>query len=283
MLRLVIHAGTGSPAEWKDGTDNALKAALEKVDEGGSALDAVIAAVMVMEDDERFNAGTGSRIRIDGSIQMDAAVMVPGGFGGVACIERVKHPILVARAVMERTPHILLCDRGATEFAKKCGFPEYNPCTEKAVKRYKETLARARMGEFKEKWQNAEFWKEYLEGCDTVGAVCCLDGDKAAALSTGGAGMMLPGRIGDTPAIACGIYVDNDAAVVATGVGEDIMKHVVAFKVHQRIPSLGAQKACESILKEFPQGVPVGVVATTRDDIGCAASTKMAYSMCERD
>jgi L-asparaginase/beta-aspartyl-peptidase (threonine type) len=281
MLRIGIHAGTRSPMAWKDGTDRAMEVALQTIKDGGSALDAVIEATVSMEDDERFNAGTGSRIRIDGSIQMDAAVAVPGGFGAVACIERVKNPVRVARKVMESTPHILLCGRGATEFARRCGFPDYDPKTEKEVKRRKDVLDKARKGVVKDS-MSPQFWIDYAKGCsDTVGAVCCKDGEIAAALSTGGAGLMLPGRIGDTPSIGCGIYVDGEAGVVATGVGEEIMKQIVAYRVHQKALELGSQKACEWMVEVFPKDIVVGTVTVTKRDIGCAASTNMAYTLHE--
>jgi L-asparaginase/beta-aspartyl-peptidase (threonine type) len=279
MLRLLVQGGVGSPGEWKDGTDKALQAALKSIDDGGSALDACIAATMVMENDERFNAGTGSRVRTDGSIQMDAAVMVPGKFGAVAAIEGVRHPVLIARKVMEDSPHVFLCGRGANEFARRHGFKEYSPYTMRTIVRRNDLVVKAKKGQLKDT-PSPEFWEKYSnDNCDTVGAICCLDGNMATAISTGGAGLMLPGRVGDSPMIGCGVYVDEDAAVQTTGIGEEIIRRLAAYKVHQMIPNFGAQGACDRMVKEFPPGITIGVIATTKKEIGFAASKDMPCSI----
>ena len=133
---ILLHGGAGS--------DNSYSERLEKyaksVDVKNGALDACVDAVRILEDDPDFNAGTGSVKRLDGSTQMDAAVMVAEGFGSVIGIERVKNPVDVARLVMEKTPHLILEGDGAISFARKMGFPEYDPSTEKTQRMWKKTV-----------------------------------------------------------------------------------------------------------------------------------------------
>src|SRR5580692_4598132 len=133
----IAHGGVGSPPEWSDGCRLAVDAAMKVVEAGGDPVDAAVAGVVVMEDDPRFNAGTGARVRLDGkSIQMDASVMRSDGkFGAVAGIERVKNPVRVARAVMD-SPHLLLQGDGATRFARTLGMPDYDPTTPESLRRW---------------------------------------------------------------------------------------------------------------------------------------------------
>src|SRR6185369_740830 len=126
------HGGAASPNTLSDGCVAAARAAQAALDAGGDALGAALAATVVLEDDPRFNAGTGSNLRLDGrTIEMDASVMTSDGrFGAVTCIERVKNPILVAARVME-TPHLTLVGDGATAFARKLGFADHDPLPER--------------------------------------------------------------------------------------------------------------------------------------------------------
>lgn len=155
----VVHGGAGSPRRRMDGTDRAAAKALAALKGGAPALDAALAAVVVLEDDPRFNAGTGANIRLDGkTIQMDAACMdgETGGFGAVAAIERVKNPVLVARKVMA-TPHLLIVGEGATRFARALGFPDYDPtCTENKA-RFQRVQAILKGSDP----QQLEAWKRY--------------------------------------------------------------------------------------------------------------------------
>jgi hypothetical protein len=147
---IAVHGGCG---RW-DGRDTraalrgvraAVEAAHRVLTGGGSAVDAVCAAVVVLEDDPLFNAGTGSTLNREGDAEMDASVMVGERLrcGGVAAIRRVRNPILVARRVMEETPHVLLAGRGATLFARSCGFRDYDPVTRKSRLRLRGALAAA--------------------------------------------------------------------------------------------------------------------------------------------
>ena len=124
---VLTHGGAGAPASAKDGAEAAAHRGLEEDD----ALAMALAATCVLEDDPRFNAGTGANYRLDGeTIELDASVMTSDGrSGAVACLERVQHPILVAARVRERTPHLLIAGGGATAFARRQGFPDYDPGT----------------------------------------------------------------------------------------------------------------------------------------------------------
>ncbi|HLF05894.1 MAG TPA: isoaspartyl peptidase/L-asparaginase [Thermoplasmata archaeon] len=278
MIRIAIHGGVGSTSdESQQGVDRAGSAASAVNEKGGTAQDIAIAAVVSMEDDDLFNAGTGSSMRWDGSCQMDASVMTPGRFGGVACIEWVKNPVLVAMDVME-TPHILLAADGAVKFARSRGHGYHDPRTEKNMKKWIETKDRVRKGQLREsEARNAEFWKVYAkEHGDTVGAVAFKDGVAAAALSTGGTSLMMPGRVGDTPLLGAGIYSGEHGAVVCTGVGEEIIRRVTAFRCHELVPKLGPQAACDSLVNEFPKDFSIGIICAGPHGIGVAASHPMA-------
>ncbi len=175
---IVTHGGASSNPEYKDGTQEACNIGLKHLKDTG-ALGAVIKAVEALENDPRFNAGTGSVLREDGkTIQMDAACMESKGkFGAVAVIERVKNPILIAREVME-TSALVLSGAGATDFAHSHG--------------YEDVLVQPR--------------REEACVTDTVGAVA-YDGENfAAALSSGGLTKAAIGRIGDVPIFGCGLY-----------------------------------------------------------------------------
>ena len=178
----VAHVGAGSQRTLMDGTNRSVAKAMEALTTGASALAAALAGVVVLEDDPRFNAGTGANIRLDGkTIQMDAACMEgeTGAFGAVAAIERVQNPVLVARKVME-TPHLLIVGEGATRFARAMGFPDYDPtCAENRAKfdRVKAILKGAdarqmeawRRYDWKRGWNFPTPLKEALGTPDTVG------------------------------------------------------------------------------------------------------------------
>src|SRR5262245_41036419 len=134
---ILTHGGAASPPTNSDGCAEAASRARAVLEQGGDALAAAVEATRALEDDARFNAGTGSNLRRDGrTIEMDAAVMTSEGrFGAVGCIQAVKNPILVALRVME-TPHLFLVGDGATAFARRLGFAEYDPTTPRAQQTY---------------------------------------------------------------------------------------------------------------------------------------------------
>ena len=198
-----------------------LKRALEAAYEQKTALDAVTAAVVVLEDSPLFNAGRGSCFNADGEIEMDASIMDGESLraGAVAAVKRIRNPVLAARAVMEKTRHVLLAGEGAERFAREQGLALEEPsyfATEKRLSALKRNL-------------------KYHHG--TVGAVALdQDGNLAAATSTGGYTGKLPGRIGDSPLIGAGNYADNRAcAVSGTGLGEAFIRAAVAYDVAARM------------------------------------------------
>jgi beta-aspartyl-peptidase (threonine type) len=239
---IVVHGGCGRWAA-KDtaaalaGVRAAVVAARDVLAGGGTALDAVCAAVVLLEDDPLFNAGTGSVLNREGAAEMDAAVMTGEDLraGGVAAITRVKNPILVARRVMEATPHVLLAGAGATAFARAHGFADYDPVTREARRRFRARAATAP---------------------GTVGAVA-LDahGRLAAATSTGGVSLKLPGRVGDSPIPGAGNYASARAAASATGNGELMMRTLAAKAVCDRVAAgRTAQAAAAAAIRTLPAG-----------------------------
>jgi L-asparaginase / beta-aspartyl-peptidase len=253
----IAHGGQGSPPSKADGCRAAVDAALKALETSGDPVDAAVAGVVVLEDDPRFNAGTGSVVRIDGhTVQMDAAVMRSDGrFGAVAGIEEVKNPVRVARAVMD-TPHLLLAGDGATRFARTLGMPAYDPRTPASLARAQQTQAKllANDPSLPEAWRTFD-WRAHWNfersiedaamarpgarspvdaGHDTVGvAVRASDGRFGVALSTGGTGITLRGRVGDVPILGAGLYAGKYGAAASTGTGERIVEAGIARKVQE--------------------------------------------------
>lgn len=288
---IVTHGGAGAPASHSDGPERAAELGMRLLRDGGSALDAAIRATMDLEDDPRFNAGTGSNYRLDGeTIEMDAAVMTSDGrSGAVANLPGVRNPVLVAAAVRERTPHVLMAGAGALRFARKLGFPEWDPATEKARKKL-EWARKAIRGEIDDDDEEFGWWRradlESLWNFDkslseslgsTVGSVArSTDGAFAAAASTGGTLLMLRGRIGDTPLIGCGLYAGPHGAVTATGTGEEIVRRFLSKAVYDRLAAGDpAQAACEFGVDLFPAAIGVGVIAVGSTSAGRATNREM--------
>ena len=279
----VVHGGAGSPRIRMDGTDKAAAKALAGLKGGAPALEAALAGVVALEDDPRFNAGTGANIRLDGkTIQMDAACMdgETGGFGAVAAIERVKNPVLVARKVMA-TPHLLIVGEGATRFARALGFPDYDPTCAENKARFQRVQAILKGSDPRqiEAWKRYDWkaaWnfptplKEALGPSDTVGCVTRdAKGRFAAAISTGGTTITFYGRVGDVPMFGAGIYAGPKGAVACTGNGEDIIKRLVAKAAYDLLDKgLSAQQAVDRTLAAFPPKVDLGLVAVGPDSTG---------------
>jgi L-asparaginase/beta-aspartyl-peptidase (threonine type) len=274
---IIVHCGAGSKPDANWIAEKAGKAGLEILSNGGEAIGAVESAITVMEDEEYCNAGTGSKMRLDGSIQMDAGIMDSvGRCGAVAAVTDVKYPIMVARKVAD-TPHMMLAGESATRFARKMGFEPYDPSTEKAVRQLEEVRKRMREDNMP---KYAQDWKELEKfGLDTVGAVAIdSKGVFAAGSSTGGMSYMLPGRVGDSPIIGCGFFAGERGAVTVSGIGEYIMKHVLSKWVYDRIEEgKSADKAAQLGVGLFDDYVPTGILAISAVDTGISCNTKMAY------
>jgi isoaspartyl peptidase/L-asparaginase-like protein (Ntn-hydrolase superfamily) len=286
----------GSPPSLADGTQAAADSALGVLLAGGSSLDAALAGTVWLENDPRFNAGTGANIRLDGkTIQMDASVMTgEGRFAAVAVIERVRNPVLVARAVMDRTPHVFLAGEGATRFAHRIGFEDVVPTSPEAEAKY-----RARMKRQAEVFGRSDttffdwrrYWNfpgpmpadvlEWKRHGDTVGTVARdASGRFAATLSTGGTSVTLYGRVGDVPVYGAGLFAGPDGAVACTGEGEEIVKRAMARAVYERMASgTPARRAVEEAVRGFPEKFDLGLIAVDRRGWGVAANRPMAYGV----
>jgi L-asparaginase / beta-aspartyl-peptidase len=226
---LIVHGGAwnipnDSVDRCKTGCLAALNAGWSILSSGGSAIDAIEAVIVVLENDPVFDAGYGSHLNLDGQVECDAIIMNAATLraGSVAAVQRIRNPIRLARKVLEECPHMMLVGGGAERFAESHGVPLCDP---------EELIAPAE----REAWQScrqdehaAANHRGHEQG--TVGAVA-LDANGAlfAATSTGGTCCKLPGRVGDSPLIGCGCYADIEAGgVSATGYGEAIMKVVLA-------------------------------------------------------
>jgi beta-aspartyl-peptidase (threonine type) len=269
---LAIHGGAGTlwhgdmTAEretlYHAGLRRALAAGRDILAGGGSALDAVSASVIALEDDPIFNAGRGACFTSAGTQEMDAAVMDGSDrrAGAVCGIFGPRNPILAARAVMEQTPHVLLSGNGAIEFCREAGLafagPEYF-FTEARWQALAETLAQQ---------QTSRADDNAARQHGTVGAVACDNaGNVAAATSTGGITGKLPGRVGDSPIIGAGTFADNrTCAVSATGIGEYFIRYAAAHEIAARMAHQGqalAEAAADVVGELGRLGGSGGVVA----------------------
>lgn len=256
---LAIHGGAGtierdkmSPekeAEIRAVLKAALKAGSDVLENGGSALDAVEAAVRVLEDDPNFNAGRGAVFTAVETNELDASIMDGRSrdAGAVAGVTMTRHPISLARAVMENSPHVMMAGAGADRFSQEQKLEQVHPSwfhTDERLRQLRKRLERAELG------QPATSDEKY----GTVGAVARdRDGNLAAATSTGGLTAKRWGRIGDSPVIGAGTYADNRAcAVSATGWGEYYIRAGVAHEICARMRMLGesAQVAADTVQAE---------------------------------
>lgn len=246
---LAVHGGAGP---LRDGPERAaaqaagLRAALDAgaavLAAGGAALDAVCAAVAVLEDDEAFNAGRGAALTVDGTAELDACVCdgATGQAGAVAASRFARHPVLAARAVMERTPHVLLAGPGP-QWLDAVGLERVDPSWFVTPAR----LAALRAGtpELAAPAMPAGPTEPRL-GHGTVGAVARdVAGRLAAATSTGGVTGQWAGRIGDTPVVGAGTWADERIAVSGTGIGEYFLRAALAHDVAARVRWTGAAPA----------------------------------------
>jgi len=273
MPAIAVHGGAGDippseltperDAQYRAGLERALRAGQRHLDTGGSAVDAVVAAVEVLEDDPLFNAGRGAVIAANGICELDASLMDGHDLraGAVTGLRHVRSPIRLARLVMDESPHVMLAGPGAEEFALEHGLepvPNRHFVTERRQRQLDEALhgGSARTA-------------DQIVG--TVGAVA-LDthGNLAAATSTGGMTAKRWGRVGDSPIIGAGTYAANDCcAVSATGHGEFFIRAVVAHEIASLVRHAGQDVAaaaetvvCRQLVRMGGEG---GVIAVGRD------------------
>jgi len=286
---LAVHGGAWEIPEDEvqnclEGMQTALEKGWSLLNQGRCALDVVEETVVVLEDDPTFDAGRGSVLNTDGSIEMDASIMdgTTLDAGAVAALRNFPNPIRVARRVLEKTEHVLLAGVGCEQFARKEGFqpvPIEALLTPRELKRLEMLM------------QDKQFQTPHAFGKKrgTVGAVALdCNGNVAAATSTGGTPKKIPGRVGDTPLIGCGTYAENGVgAVSCTGWGESIIKVMLAREVAEYIRSgLNAQMSAEKgiqKLKEKVDGLGGVLCLDMRGSIGMAYNTTRMARGCIRE
>ena len=261
---LVVHGGAGGleaiegrEAEIHAATAAALDAGFRILAAGGSSLDSVQAAVVVLEDSPHFNAGKGAAFTHEGANELDAAIMDGRGrmAGAVAGVRRIKNPIRLARLVMERSPHVMMIGDGAEMFAREQGIelvPESYFRTELRWQQLQRALAieKEKQGALRPRSDDPKHGTYF----GTVGAVA-LDqaGNLAAATSTGGVTNKRFGRVGDSPVIGAGTYASNlSCGISATGVGEYFIRFTVAHDICARVEYRGisAQQAADDVVQD---------------------------------
>jgi beta-aspartyl-peptidase (threonine type) len=269
---LVVHGGSGriergtlSPeadAGARAGLAAALDAGSAVLAAGGGAVDAVQAAIEVLEDDPHFNAGRGAALSFDGAIELDAAIMDgrTRDAGAVAATTRTRHPVALARAVMETSPHVLLAGAGADTFAVEQGLEQVEPGWFELPERRRQL----------ESMKADDAWFDADMKYGTVGAVACdTAGHVAAATSTGGVTGKRWGRIGDSPLIGAGTFADDrGAAISATGSGEYFIRVGVAHEIAARMRLLrepAAQATAAAMGEMAALGGTGGVIVAAPD------------------
>jgi beta-aspartyl-peptidase (threonine type) len=308
---LVVHGGAWAmPDDMVEahlrGVNNALAAGWRVLERGGAALDAVEEAVVIMEDDETFDAGRGSFLNRDGRVQLDALIMDGATLraGGVGCVERLRNPVRAARKILSESPHVYFVAEGAEKFAAEHGIElcrNEDLIIPREVERLREYQAKFPTEKFPTSGAKSAPEMGHPAGSDlfaphishdTVGAVALdRDGNIAAATSTGGTLNKAPGRLGDSSLIGCGCYADNlSAAASTTGWGEPIMKLVLAKWTADRIqagnlPEWAAQEAM-NYLQQRVNGHGGIIVLNPEGHFGIAHNTPRmawAYKMVKKE
>jgi L-asparaginase / beta-aspartyl-peptidase len=297
---LVIHGGAWAmPDDMVDahlnGVSNALAAGWRVLERGGTALDAVEEAVVIMEDDETFDAGRGSFLNRDGKVQLDALIMDGATLrtGGVGCVERLRNPVRAARKILSESPHVYFVAEGAERFAAEHGIALCNnedliiPREVERLRKYQAAQSDPKRAGSQPDGNDlfAPATHDPTISHDTVGAVALdRNGHIAAATSTGGTLNKAPGRLGDSSLIGCGCYANNESAAVSTtGWGEPIMKLVLAKWTADRIqagnlPEWSAQEAM-NYLQQRLNGHGGIIVLNPEGHIGIAHNTpRMAWA-----
>lgn len=271
-IAIAIHGGAGPDSdfihlhktEYEFGLQQALEAGYKVLKAGSTALDAVEEAVRNLENNPLFNAGRGAALNNQGEVEMDASIMNGKDLkaGAIAMVRNVKNPVSLARLVMEKTSHVLLCGQGALEFAVRQQVPLETDAYFITTHQYDE------FSQEREQESLQALLQKRVHG--TVGAVA-LDqyGNLASATSTGGTTNSLPGRVGDSCIIGAGCYANNHTcAVSGTGDGEFLIRGVIAHSIASAVDytGCGLQEACDLIIHEKNKdlGGDMGVVSVNR-------------------
>ncbi|PRQ09305.1 isoaspartyl peptidase/L-asparaginase [Enhygromyxa salina] len=323
---ILAHGGQGSPASRSDGPAAAVERGFEQLEHHAgdqrAAVAAAIATIELLEDDPRFNAGTGANLRLDGvSIEADAAIMDDRErFGAVAGIAGIRHPIRVAEAVAD-SPHLLLVGDGAQKIAATLGLETRDLATPQARAKLERGYARLFSEPADGPWAQWD-WRAHWnfetpapasldeamallraaelaaaddgesgpqvtpdQTQDTVGVVVrTAQGRYAAALSTGGTTLAIHGRVGDVPILGAGLYAGPDGAVAATGKGEAIIRERVAARVYDLLARGHLPKdAINAAIREISPEEGVGVIAVSQQGWSAVATSQMAWAARDRD
>lgn len=259
---------------------NAIKTAWETLSANGNALDAVEKGVMVEEADENNQTvGKGGRPDRDGNVSLDACIMdQKGNCGSVVYLQNITHAVSVARKVMEETPHVMLAGKGAELFAVEKGFKRENLLTEASKKAW-------------ENWKKEAKYQPIIniENHDTIGMLTIdKNGDICGACTTSGMAFKMAGRVGDSPIIGSGLFVDNEVgAATATGMGEEVVKTVGSFLIVELMRNgKSPQEACEEavyrIVKKNPnyKNFQVGFIAVNKVGVVGAYAIQKGFSYC---
>jgi beta-aspartyl-peptidase (threonine type) len=289
---ILVHGGAG---EWRlerqeagiIGVERAAEQGFNLLEQGESAVNAVESAVMLMEDDETFNAGLGSSLNFRKSVEMEASIMDGKSLsaGATGLLNDIKNPIHLARIIMEKTDHIFVVGESAYYLAQAFNLEHRESKTKLREKYWNELRKKMEKNELNYLPKLSSLIKQYphLFSFDTVGAVALdKNGNLAAGTSTGGITMKIPGRIGDSPLIGSGNYADNEAgACSATGIGEVAIRLVIA-KATCEIMKNGEipQRAAERIINDVNRRIKtnlnhMGIIAIDRHgQIGAAHNTR---------
>jgi len=238
--------------------------AWETLVQGGSVLDAIEKGCNVEEANaEGQSVGIGGLPDRDGNVTLDACIMNPAGdYGAVVCMQNIMHPISVARKVMEKTPHVILAGQGAEKYALSEGFKKENLLTEASKKAWEE-------------WRKTSKYQPIIniENHDTIGMLAMdKNGDIAGGCTTSGLAYKMAGRVGDSPIIGSGLFIDNEiGGATATGLGEEVLKTVGSFLIVElmrqgRTPQQACEEAIARIIKKSPDftNFQVGYIAINK-------------------
>src|SRR5437870_11547751 len=273
---IIVHGGAG---DWPSklhkqglsGVGVAADRGFRILSKEGSALDAVEAGIVAMENNPVFNAGGGSTLNLVGEIETDAAIMdgktLKGG--GVALLRDIRNPIKAARIVMDKTDHVLIAGEAARKLALANGLAKSNLRVSKRVQAWKEGLRKLKKNRVLYlSGTSPEILQRFLlKSSDTVGALALdNDGNLAAACSTGGVSLKLPGRIGDSSILGAGLYADNKSgAATATGIGEQAMRLVICKKACDLMRQETGPSAATNTIRLATKKVGIGLGILTLD------------------
>lgn len=282
---IIFQGGAINPAvgKYNEGVIASVNVGIDLLRKGGKALDAVVEAIKLAEDNPIFNAGRGAYMNLRGEVELDASIMDGSSLSGagVGCITDVRHPILVAKKIMEETDHVLLVGKGAVDFARKCGFQEYNTILPERREEWMNLMAKIKAGD--QLPSIYKYWRKIKKWADTVGAVAVdRDGNIAAGTSTGGFPLKMPGRVGGAAIIGASTYAENSAGGVSiSGQGEIIIKTCLAKSIAEMMKSgNSAQKAVETAInyvnKEFDNPLMAIIAIDSNGKIGAARNVDLS-------